>query len=89
MSIDIFGCRVSLESEGSVASWNSTMLGILSHASSTPTHLADVLDEHPEFCIGSYYQGFILFIVGQIGIVITSEGVIIAFAIVIVSSKFM
>ena len=65
MSIDIFGCRVSLESEGSVASWNSTMLGILSHASSTPTHLADVLDEHPDFALGHIIKGLFYLLLGR------------------------
>ena len=65
MKIDIFGTDVSLGTQETVQAWNHMQLGFLAHAAITPTHLAKVLNDAPNFALGHAVKGLFYLMLGR------------------------
>ena len=65
MLTDISTCDVSLTDRDALADWNSTILGVLSHAQTTGDHLTSLLNRAPEFALGHAMKGLACLMLGR------------------------
>ena len=54
---DLFGCAVTMSSEGDMTAWNDTQLGFLAHAAATPDHLGKTMASDPGFALPMICKG--------------------------------
>ena len=54
---DLFGCTVTMSSEGDMTAWNDTQLGFLAHAAATPDHLGKTMASDPGFALPVICKG--------------------------------
>ena len=62
---DICDCPVSLTSAVAVDAWNGVILGLLSHGTQTPVHLARLMEAEPEFAMGHAARGLFCLMTGR------------------------
>lgn len=72
VSYDLSGCPTSLSPE-LMDDWNKVILGVLSHAASTGTHLNRVLDVAPDFALGQAIRGLSCLLLGRAEMVIVAQ----------------
>ena len=62
---DIFGCSVSIATNGDIDAWNATQLAFLAHAAITPEHLAQTIASDPDFAFPVICKGFFCLLLGR------------------------
>lgn len=65
MLTDICSCDVSLKDPDALSSWNSVVLGVLSHGQTTGDHLAALLGRAPDFAMGHAMKGLACLMLGR------------------------
>lgn len=62
---DLFGCPVSLSSNGDLQAWNEAQLGFLAHAAVTPEHLGRTVASDPDFALPLICKGLFSLLLGR------------------------
>ena len=62
---DMFGCPVSISTDGDLAAWNGTQSGFLSHAAATPEHLAKCIASDTDFALPLFCKGLFSLLLGR------------------------
>ena len=65
MKHDLCQTPVALSSEEGLAAWNGVIRGFLSHSTTTPTHLAALLEAEPGFAMGHAARGLFSMMMGK------------------------
>ncbi|MFT6675105.1 MAG: tetratricopeptide (TPR) repeat protein [Sulfitobacter sp.] len=65
MTLDICNAPVSLHSAAALNSWNALVRAFLAHGTSTPQHLAAVLEAEPDFAMGHAARGLFSLMLGR------------------------